>query len=116
MMTCRHCQQRPALRARGLCNQCYKQPSVRALYPISTSKFARRGIEDRCVNKPALFATQSVPGSPAKLAILKVRVAGHQDTVHPNDNVDVHGQVDGMIRLLEDLRLIDCPRIYKPAA
>jgi hypothetical protein len=44
-MLCRHCGRVRASRPRGLCWSCYYTQGVRELFP-STSKFARRGVDD----------------------------------------------------------------------
>jgi hypothetical protein len=84
-MLCRHCQKVRSNRPRGLCWSCYYRPGVRDLYP-STSKFARRGIED-FYGKITLPArpTAAIPGSPEKIAILAERARQKQSLFHPDD-------------------------------
>jgi hypothetical protein len=84
-MNCRHCGRRPISRPRGLCWGCYYTPSVRACYP-STSKFARRGIDDfnGRVALPS-EATGARPGTGEKVAILEQRARLHQALWHPKD-------------------------------
>ena len=57
---------------------------MRALYP-STSKFARRGVDDFYgpVHLPA--PTDALPGTPEKLAVLEQRARLHQALWHPAD-------------------------------
>ncbi len=71
---CRHCGRQPGkLRPRGLCWVCYDKPGVRELYP-STSKFARRGVEDRAGDAPPPDTPTSAPqGTPEKMLTLMER-------------------------------------------
>ena len=84
-MICRHCNQVPVNRPRGLCWSCYYAPGVRDLYP-STSKFARRGVANFCgkAAKPA-GPTEALPGTPEKVAILEERARLGQELWHPAD-------------------------------
>ena len=82
---CRHCQKVKSNRPRGLCWSCYYTPGVRELYP-STSKFARRGVED--FNGQASLAAQPTaarPGTPEKVAVLEERARLRQALWHPHD-------------------------------
>lgn len=84
-MLCRHCQKVRSNRPRGLCWSCYYRPGVREMYP-STSKFARRGVEDyygksKLPEKP----TAALPGSEEKIAILAERARMKQSLFHPDD-------------------------------
>jgi hypothetical protein len=85
MPMCRHCQQAPASRPRGLCWVCYYASGVRQLYP-STSKFARRGLG---INPGRLklppFPTQALPGTLEKIAVLEQRASLGQELWHPDD-------------------------------
>jgi hypothetical protein len=84
-MLCRHCNRVPSNRPRGLCWSCYYRPGVRDLYP-STSKFARRGVEDRVGRVPLPDApTGAMPGSEAKVLILMERARKRQSLWHPAD-------------------------------
>jgi hypothetical protein len=84
-MLCRHCNRVPSNRPRGLCWSCYYKPGVRELYP-STSKFARRGVEDHIGKVPlAATATDALPGSPEKVLILIERASKRQSLWHPHD-------------------------------
>jgi hypothetical protein len=84
-MLCRHCHVSRSNRPRGLCWTCYYTPGVRTLYP-STSKFARRGLDDFCgrASSPSR-PTSAIPGSLEKLAILEQRARLHQALWHPQD-------------------------------
>jgi hypothetical protein len=84
-MLCRHCGRTTANRPRGLCWSCYYTPGLRHRY-VSTSKFARRGIEDRTgrVALPPL-PTSARPGSPEKVAVLEQRARSHLALWHPQD-------------------------------
>jgi hypothetical protein len=84
-MLCRHCNRVPSNRPRGLCWSCYYKPGVRELYP-STSKFARRGVEDRVGRVPLPDApTVAAPGSEAKVLVLMERARKRQSLWHPAD-------------------------------
>jgi hypothetical protein len=96
-MFCRHCQKTRSNRPRGLCWACYYTPGVREQYP-STSKFARRGVED-CNGILALPPEPTVapPGSPEKVAILELRARLHQSLWHPADApMDCESQLLGI--------------------
>jgi hypothetical protein len=84
-MLCRHCQRVPSNRPRGLCWSCYYTPGIRDLYP-STSKFARRGIND--FNGGAVLPgapTTALPGTPEKVEVLIQRARLRQSLWHPAD-------------------------------
>jgi hypothetical protein len=84
-MLCRHCNRVRSNRPRGLCWSCYYRPGVRELYP-STSKFARRGVDD-FNGKVALphAPTSAMPGSPEKVEVLAQRARLRQNLWHPLD-------------------------------
>src|SRR5262245_49670236 len=85
---CLHCRHAPASRPRQLCWCCYAKRRVRALYPVSTSKFARRGFGCGRGKRPLPpFATNAAPGSPEKIAILEQRAAQGVQLWHPDDVV-----------------------------
>ncbi len=95
-MLCRSCNRNNANRPRGLCWSCYYRPGVRERFP-STSKFARRGVDD--FNGQASLApapTPALPGTPAKVAVLEERARLHQALWHPLD-----AAVNDPSRLLE---------------
>lgn len=82
---CRHCGKVKVNRPRGLCWSCYYSPGVRALYP-STSKFARRGIED--LDGPVALPsipTDALPGTEEKVAVLEERARLGVSLWHPED-------------------------------
>jgi hypothetical protein len=85
MPMCRHCQKGIATRPRGLCRLCYYRTGVRAFYP-STSKYARRGVRD-FNGRPGLppFATGALPGTLAKIEVLKQRASLGLQLWHPDD-------------------------------
>ena len=84
-MLCRHCGRVPSNRPRGLCWSCYYRPGVRELYP-STSKFARRGLDDFNGRVPLPPApTGALPGTPEKVAILEERARLGLSLWHPLD-------------------------------
>src|SRR5881227_1057529 len=84
-MFCRNCGYRFANRPRGLCWSCYYRPGIRDLYP-STSKFARRGIQDFTGQAAlALVPTDALPGSAEKVAVLEERARARQMLWHPQD-------------------------------
>ena len=84
-MLCRHCQQTPSSRPRGLCWSCYYKPGVREQYPAH-AKFGRRGEGNfyRDVPLPA-FPTSAQPGTEEKIAVLAERVRLKQCLWHPDD-------------------------------
>ena len=84
-MPCRHCQQAPVSRPRGLCWVCYYTPGVRDLYP-TTSKYGRRGVGNITGNAPLpAFPTSALPGTPEKIAVLEERARLKQCLWHPDD-------------------------------
>lgn len=92
-MWCRHCQQAPVSRPRGLCWSCYYTPEIRTRYPV-TSKFARRGLGIGFVAAPLpAFPTDALPGSEEKIAVLTQRAALRQELFHPQD-AEMPGRVE----------------------
>lgn len=84
-MLCRHCSRVRPSRPRGLCWSCYYTPGVRDQYP-STSKFARRGLEDFNGRVPLPpFPTAAMPGTPEKVAVLEERARMRVSLWHPLD-------------------------------
>jgi len=82
---CRHCEEYPVSRPKGLCYRCSKTPGVRGMYP-TTSKYARRGVgrnDDAGVTLP--LPTDALPGTPEKLAVLMRRAASGKRLWHPDD-------------------------------
>lgn len=84
MADCRHCKEKKATRARGLCSRCYHTPGVRDLYP-STSKFARRSMIPLAEIKPCAVPTIYPPGTAEKVAVLEERALRGVRLWHPED-------------------------------
>lgn len=82
---CRHCNQRPVQRPRGLCWPCFYLPGVREKYqPISTH--GRRGV--RNFDGPAPlppWPTPALPGTAEKVAVLEQRAERGEELFHPGD-------------------------------
>jgi hypothetical protein len=83
-MLCRHCERVKSNRPRGLCWSCYYTPGVRELYP-STSKFARRGVQDFNGKARMPEPTRALPGTPEKVTVLEERARLGQCLWHPLD-------------------------------
>jgi hypothetical protein len=84
-MVCRHCGLKKAGRPRGLCWTCYQTPSIREQY-ASLSKFGRRGIHDFYgLGHLPETSTSALPGSPEKVAVLRLRASRHESLWHPHD-------------------------------
>lgn len=81
---CRHCNRRPVNRPRGLCWHCYYKPGVRELYP-STSKYAFRGVGNGQRKRPLPTPTDTLPGTPERVAVLEERAAREEALWHPDD-------------------------------
>jgi hypothetical protein len=84
MRLCRHCQRKRAIRARGLCRNCYRFPHVRQLYPV-TSRSARRGTKPPERPRQLPTPTQAVPGSAYKISVLRERLSLGLELWHPED-------------------------------
>lgn len=84
MKICKHCQKKKANRPRGLCWTCYYTPGVREMHP-STSKFARRGIQDFNGKAALPEPTHALPGTPEKVDVLMERARLGQQLWHPDD-------------------------------
>lgn len=78
---CRHCHLRPANRARGLCFQCYYQPSIKDLYAPQITPIGIALKEPQ--TKP--IPTTALPGSPDKKRILAERASREEELWHPDD-------------------------------
>jgi len=85
MRRCRHCGKKTVNRPRGLCWTCYYTAEVRTLYPGTTSKFGRRGIDHAGRRRPAPAPTQALPGSPQKIAVLRERASLGLELWHSDD-------------------------------
>lgn len=84
-MLCRHCNRVRSNRPRGLCWSCYYKPGVRDQYP-STSKFARRGLDDfNGKGATPTMPTCAAPGSAEKVMVLMARARARQSLWHPHD-------------------------------
>lgn len=82
---CRHCNKVRYPKQRGLCWTCAQTPSIRERYP-STSKFAKRGVQDtygglRVPDQP----TDAPAGSLEKLSVLIERASTGRRLWHPKD-------------------------------
>ena len=99
-MLCRHCQKSKSNRPRGLCWSCYYTAGVREKYP-STSKFAHRGVGNFNGNAPLPdAATDTAPGSEAKILVLIERARQKQALFHP---LDVIGALPNLQHLADAL-------------
>lgn len=84
---CRHCQLKPAVRARGLCAHCFADPSIRDRYPtLATFRHGHGSdpTQKRTVGQP----TSALPGTQAKLQVLCDRAAANEILFHPDDARD----------------------------
>jgi hypothetical protein len=82
---CRHCHKNRVARPRGLCQKCFYAPGVRDLYPLSGSKFARRGHGCEPTGRLADEPTTHKPGTAEKAAVLQARAAAGVSLFHPHD-------------------------------
>jgi hypothetical protein len=86
---CVHCGhvRRRSLGPRGLCWRCFEDTDIRKRYPVLTRpNFAGLGLESKHPLPP--LATDAIPGTSLKLAVLEERAANGQQLWHPNDYVD----------------------------
>ena len=81
---CCHCHREPANRPRGLCWRCYHTPGVREQYP-STSKYTRRGVGNLTGDRPPPVPTDTLPGTPERVAVLAERAMRGEHLFHPGD-------------------------------
>jgi hypothetical protein len=82
---CPHCEKNYACpRRRGLCQRCYGDPEVRALYPSRVPRGAGATPGPRPVAPPDA-PTDAPPGSEAKVLVLAGRAARRQGLWHPDD-------------------------------
>jgi hypothetical protein len=84
-MWCVHCQDRPAVRARGLCSACYYQPHIRQRYPITTVALVRHSTEGEPMERGEAEPTDALPGTPAKIEVMAERYERRQSLFHPGD-------------------------------
>jgi hypothetical protein len=82
---CRHCGMAPVNRPRGLCWHCWHDADVRALYPPSASKFARRGNGCGHGGYQLPEPTDALPGSEEKIRVLEERARRREQLFHPLD-------------------------------
>ena len=93
---CKHCSVRPAStyrNARGLCDTCDRDQSIRWLYPLpeSVQKYARvgnagvRNGKDVKRGKKPKVPTDAEPGSWKKIAVMEQRAANCEELHHPLD-------------------------------
>lgn len=81
---CRHCKDRRANRARGLCWTCYYTPGISRRYgPLS--KYGRRGVPEVASGAMPSTPTEALPGTPAKVLVLAARAAQGETLWHPQD-------------------------------
>ena len=79
---CRHCQAFRRSLKRGLCWTCYRDTSVREMYPSRV----RQGVRDfNGANVPIPAPTSAPPGSPKKVAVLEQRALEGQQLFSPMD-------------------------------
>lgn len=83
---CRHCEEKVASRPRGLCWSCYFTPAIRGQYPVAASRFNSRGVGGNVLGRaPLAEATEALPGSREKAAVLAERARLGQALFHPLD-------------------------------
>lgn len=79
---CRHCQQAPGSRPRGLCWRCHSTPAIVALYPSMQHRGAGLG---RTAGRPAAAPTAALPGTWDKVRVLEERAGQGEALWHPDD-------------------------------
>ncbi len=72
---------------RGLCRDCYYQPSIRARYPSLATRGAERGSGIGGCNgaREHWLPTSELPGTEGKLRVLEQRAADAVPLFHPRD-------------------------------
>ena len=83
-MRCRHCEQRPVSRPRGLCWKCFARRRIRVRYTPAQRRQSETGLKCRNAPLPPL-PTAALPGSPQKVLVMMQRAAAHQQLFHPDD-------------------------------
>lgn len=81
---CRHCQARPAGRARKLCWTCHTDLAVRDMYPLTirvNTSHVGLGADGRLPDEP----TSARPGTEAKIVAMQARAELGQCLHHPAD-------------------------------
>lgn len=84
---CRNCLKAPASRLwrRGLCWPCYQTPGVRTKFPVN-EKVKRRGVMNGFLTPPLPpEPTSAVPGSEAKVEVMRARAEAGYCIFHPGD-------------------------------
>lgn len=84
-MLCRHCGRNGPRAGRGLCIACYAKPAVRSRYPLLCAHGHPGEADFNGTARPAERATDAVPGSEEKIAILTERAAERRELWHPED-------------------------------
>jgi len=85
---CQHCGRNKQNRPRGLCWTCYYIPGVRERYPFVEHRGSRRGALGGDFNGRGpmpLEPTAAAPGTPEKMAVLRMRAAKGEQLFHPKD-------------------------------
>lgn len=83
-MSCVQCGYHRVNRPRGLCYRCYYTPGVKERTP-SISKFARRSYPDFFGPGREPEPTDTLCGTPQRLAVLIARAARGEQLSHPQD-------------------------------
>ena len=83
---CRHCMERQASRAHGLCFVCGNDPAIRVQYARDDG-FGRRGVGGGIKEgpRPEPAPCGFSPGSPEKVAVMEERARLGQNLWHPED-------------------------------
>lgn len=81
---CRHCQRKPATRARQLCWRCYESPA-RHLYPVNARHCGTQEAPDFCGESREATPTETLPLTADRLAVLMERAHLGQRLHHPAD-------------------------------
>ena len=77
---------RVLLRYRGMCITCWRDESVRALYPsLSKYSFSKIGYRDFMGTAPLPEPTDALPGTEDKIRVLYERAKRGQRLFHPRD-------------------------------
>ena len=84
---CKHCGQREARRARGLCQACYYTPAAREQYPADRRNQFGLFKPNKILPKEGFdyIATDCPPGSEDKIEAMRARAERGLPTCHPND-------------------------------
>jgi len=85
---CRHCGKKVSCRPRGLCWTCYHVPNIVRLYPFGGEhpQYAHKGSGLDCEEpKEPMLPTDAMPGSEAKIQVLRRRAARGEFLFHRAD-------------------------------